>query len=170
MAERERTRTRERGATEANSYERFIRFRREFEERQETGPIVIKPSDREYENNRQGHLMYYLDPLTYKDPPLHDWYVFTHDVRTHSGKHRHQGGIVIYIIEGKGYSVVDDERVDWETGDLLLLPIKPKGVEHQHFNAEPGTPCHWVAFLYLPIMEYVAMEFTQMQIAPDFKG
>jgi hypothetical protein len=170
MAESERTRTRERGPVQENSYERFIRFRKEFDERQLNGPVVIKPSDREYENNRQGHLLYYLDPLTYKDVPLQDWYVFTHDVRTHSGKHRHQGGIVIYVIEGKGYSLVDGERVDWKTDDLLLLPIKPNGVEHQHFNAEPGTPCHWVAFLYMPIMEYVAMEFTQMVVSPDFKG
>lgn len=170
MAEQDRTRTRTRGTIEENGYERFMQFRKEFERRQLNGQIVVKPSDREYENTRQGHLLFYLDPLFYKEPPLHDWYVFTHDVRTHSGKHRHQGGIVIYVIEGKGYSIVDDERVDWETGDLLLLPIKPRGVEHQHFNAVPGAPCHWVAFLYLPIMDYVAQEFTQLQVGPDFRG
>jgi quercetin dioxygenase-like cupin family protein len=171
MAESERTRVRERGPVQENSYERFIRFRKEFDDRQLNGPVVIKSSDRQYETSRQGRILYYLDRLTYKDVPLLDWYVFTHDVRQHSGKHRHQGGLVLYIIEGTGYSIVDDERVDWETGDLLLLPIKPRGVEHQHFNAEPGKPCHWVAFKYLPIMDYVAMEFTHMGVvSSEFKG
>jgi mannose-6-phosphate isomerase-like protein (cupin superfamily) len=110
------------------------------------GPIVIKPSDREYQQTRQGRIMYYLNAQAYKDTPLHDWRVFVHDIKTHSGKHRHQGGFVIYVIEGKGYSVVDGERVDWGPGDLLLLPIKPGGVEHQHFNLEEGKPCRWIAF------------------------
>jgi len=170
MTERESTRVRERGTREMNGYEMFLQVRKEFDERQLSGPVVINESDREFQLNRQGRLLYYLDPLQHKNTPLQDWMVFTNDVRTHSGKHRHQGGLVIYVIEGKGYSVVDGERVDWETGDLLLLPIKPKGVEHQHFNTEPGKRCIWIAFCNMPVMDHVAMEFTQLENAPDFRG
>jgi hypothetical protein len=118
---------------------------------------------------RQGRILYYLDPLQFPDTPLQDWLVFINDVRTHSGKHRHQGGLVIYVIEGKGYSIVDGERKDWESGDLLLLPLKRGGVEHQHFNTEADKPCRWVAFIYLPLMDEVAMEMTQIAVSPDFK-
>ena len=135
MAEMERTRERERGAIPETPYEIFIRSRREFLERQETGQVVVKPSDREFYLTRQGRLMYHLNPEIHKNTPLQDWRVFSHDLKTQSGKHRHQGGLVIYVIIGKGYSVVDGERVDWQAGDLLLLPIKPGGVEHQHFNS-----------------------------------
>ena len=170
MSENERTRVRERGAPQLNGYELVLKQRKEWDERQRTGQVVIKPADREAQVSRQGILTYYLDPNQYKDTPLQDWHVFVNDIRTHSGKHRHQGGLVIYVIEGKGHSIVDGERVDWDAGDLLLLPIKQQGVEHQHFNADPGKPCIWIAFVYIPIMDHVAMELTQISNSPEYKG
>jgi mannose-6-phosphate isomerase-like protein (cupin superfamily) len=169
MPDVERTRTREREPVSLTAYEKLLRQRIEFDERQRMGKVVIKGSSREPQANRQGLITYYLDPIQFQDTPLQDWLVFINDVRTHSGKHRHQGGLVIYVIEGKGYSVVDGERKDWEAGDLLLLPIKLGGVEHQHFNTQPGKPCRWIAFIYLPIMDQVAMELTQIEPSPDFK-
>ena len=166
----ERIRERELEPGQKTFYDAFIASRREFDERQSKGQVVIKPSDREYQQTRQGRIMYYLNSQAYKDTPLADWRVFVHDIRTHSGKHRHQGGFVIYVIEGRGYSMVDDERVDWGPGDLLLLPIKPGGVEHQHFNLDEGKPCRWIAFCYLPVFDHVASEFTQMQTSPQYSG
>jgi gentisate 1,2-dioxygenase len=169
MAEIERTRVRERGALPENAYERVIRLRQEFLERQEVGPVVIKPAQRQWEMTRQGRLLFYLHPDVHKDTPLQDWLVFSLDIKTHSGKHRHQGGLAIYVLEGKGYTIIDGERVDWEAGDLLLLPFKPEGVEHQHFNTDPGKPCRWVAFVNLPIMDHVAMEVSQVELSPEFR-
>src|ERR1700745_3620833 len=125
MAEMERTRERERGTIVETPYEMFIRSRREFLERQEQGQVVVKPSDREFYLTRQGRLMYHLNPEIHKNTPLQDWRVFSHDLKTHSGKHRHQGGLVIYVIVGTGYSVVDGERGDWSAGVLLFRPLKP---------------------------------------------
>jgi len=169
MAEQEKTRTRERGTMETSGYEMFLRARKEFDERQQTGQIVIKPSDREYQITRQGRMFYYLNGMVFKDTPLQEWRVFTQDIKTHSGKHRHQGGFVIYVIEGTGYSVVDGERVGWEAGDLFLLPIKPNGIEHQHYNLDPTKGCRWIAFCYMPVFDHLASEFTQMELSPLLK-
>jgi hypothetical protein len=170
MAETERTRERERGPTALTPYDIFMRARQAFHERQQTGQVVIKPSDREFRMTRQGRLMYHLNPDIHKDTPLQDWRVFSHDIKTQSGRHRHQGGLVIYVITGRGYSVVDGERIDWQAGDLLLLPIKPGGVEHQHFNLQPGQDCRWIAFSYMPFFDHVASEFTQTEVSPQFKS
>ncbi len=170
MVEAERTRTREREPLEESPYELLYKNRQEFLERQEKGKIVIKQSDREWDVSRQGRLLWFLNPLKYKDTPLQDRCFFLHDIRTHSGKHVHQGGLVIFVVEGKGYSIIDGERVDWEEGDLILLPVKPGGVEHQHFNAQPGKPCKWLASIHLPIWDWVASEMTQREVAPDFTG
>ena len=52
----------------------------------------------------------------------------------------------------------------------MLLPMKPEGVEHQHFNAQPGTPAVWVAFYSIPIIEHIAAEMEQVENSPEFKG
>jgi quercetin dioxygenase-like cupin family protein len=168
MAEFERTRVREREAPVQNDYEMAIQRYSERAERNATGRIVCKLADCPQMLTRQGRLRYYLG-LSIKDTPLQDWIVFTHEIRTVSGKHRHQGGLVIYVIEGRGYSVVDGERCDWEKGDLVLLPMREKGVEHQHFNSDPEKPSVWMAFINEGIQEYVASEMTQTEVSPEYK-
>ena len=169
MAETERLRERERPPLAENPYERIMRQRKELAERNLAGPVVIRSEDRPWYQTRQGKLRYYLDPVTIKDTPLQHWRVFLHDIKTRSGKHRHQGGLVIYVLEGKGYSVVDGERWDWEKGDLVLLPMKPEGVEHQHFNLDPQKPAIWCAFINIPIQEHLASDLKQTENSPDFK-
>lgn len=51
-------------------------------------------------------------------------------------KHRHGGEAVLYCVEGKGYSVLEDERYDWSAGDATLVS---KWCWHQHFNADPDN-------------------------------
>jgi hypothetical protein len=169
MAEIERVRERERPPLQDNPYERSMRARAEFMQRNMTGPMVISLSDRQWHQARQGKLLYYLCPVSHKDTPLQHWRVFVHEIKTVSGKHRHQGGLLIYVLEGKGYSIVDEQRWDWEKGDLVLLPMKPGGVVHQHFNLEPDKgPAKWVAFINLPIHEHVASDLRQVENSPEF--
>jgi len=167
MAESERTRERERPPLKLDPYEAVLRQRKELKERNRSGPVVIRSTDRELFQARQGKLRFYLDPVSFKDTPLQNWRVFIHEIRTKSGRHRHQGGLVIYVLEGKGYSIVEGERWDWEKGDLVLLPMKPGGVEHQHFNLA-GKPSVWAAFINIPIQEYLASDLEQSEASPDF--
>jgi quercetin dioxygenase-like cupin family protein len=169
MAEIERTRERERPTLKDNPYEGILRERAALRERNAKGPIVLRAAEREYFQARQGKLRYFLEPNTYPETPLQHWRVFTHEIRTKSGKHRHQGGLVIYVLEGKGYSVVDGERWDWEKGDLVLLPLHPDEVEHQHFNLDPQKPSVWAAFIHLPTQQYLASDLEQMENSPEFK-
>lgn len=169
MAEFERTRTREREAPTQNNYEVALQRSRERAERNASGRIVCKEADCPQMLTRQGRLRYYLAHAI-EDTPLRDWIVFTHEIRTVSGKHRHQGGLIIYVISGKGYSVVNGERCDWEKGDLVLLPLHEKGVEHQHFNTDPDKPSVWMAFINENLHDYVASEMTQTEISPEYKA
>jgi quercetin dioxygenase-like cupin family protein len=168
LAELDRTRQRERERPALNPYEVQIELDKDFAERQMTGRVLVKAADCPQELTRQGRLRFYLDP-TIKDTPLQHWAVFTHEIRTRSGRHRHQGGLVIYVIDGRGYSVVDGERVEWEKGDLVLLPMRENGVEHQHFNSDPTRPAVWMAFIHMPLREYVASEMTQTEVSPEFR-
>ncbi len=124
--------------------------------------------------SRQALVKHYMWPSRYSgltpETVLDDWNIFVQDIKVHSGKHRHQGGLVIYIIEGEGWSEVDGERHDWEAGDLLLLPLKPGGVEHKHYNRYDDKPAKWIAFISGALFEWGASEMVQLENHPDFKA
>ena len=172
MAEIERVRERERPPLKDNPYERVMAQRKALAERNLTGPVVIDCTQQEWFQARQGKLKFFLDPVSFKNTPLQQWRVFIHDIKTKSGKHRHQGGLVIYVLEGKGYSIVEGERKDWEKGDLVLLPMKPGGVEQQHFNTDPNSPAKFVA-VEPNWLEGVSVDrgcgFEQLEDAPEYR-
>jgi len=169
MAAFERTRVRERDPAVGNTYENNMRVQLAFRERSLTGKIVLKGSERPLEQSRQGFLQFFNSRESITDSALKDWTVFLHDIRRHSGKHRHQGGLAIFVLEGEGYTVVNGERIDWEAGDLILLPILPGGCEHQHFNRYPDRPCKWIAFIYMPLQDETGFYLEQQEDAPEFR-
>jgi quercetin dioxygenase-like cupin family protein len=46
--------------------------------------------------------------------------------------HGHQNEAAFYILEGRGYEIHDDQRYDWEQGDLVIVHTDSV---HRHFNA-----------------------------------
>jgi hypothetical protein len=135
------------------------------------GQVVIKGKDVGWEQGRQGLLKYYLHPLKqWEACGTPDWSVFIHRITKHSGKHRHQGGLGIFVLEGRGYTVVDGTRYDWEGGDLILLPVKPEGCEHQHFNLDPDKPSEWMAFIFAPFNAAMGNDLEQKSESPDWSG
>ncbi|MPZ92893.1 MAG: cupin domain-containing protein [Actinobacteria bacterium] len=169
MVERVQTRPREAADEAGEKYTALMRDRSDFVERQRTAPLVVKaPKKDEYELCPQGLIGWYLHPQVFTDRCLDEWYVFIHDIRGVSGRHRHQGGLVLFIIEGQGYSTMNGVRYDWKEGDLVLMPLLPEQVEHQHFNLRPDRPSKWMAFIHLPTFNNVGSELTQKAIDPEW--
>ncbi|HBA39376.1 MAG: hypothetical protein A2W10_05745 [Deltaproteobacteria bacterium RBG_16_55_12] len=134
----------------------------------ESGLVVIKGRETPWYQNRQGRVRYYLLPPYKADTALQTMAVFEQIIHRHSGMHRHQGGLAIYVLEGEGYTIVDGERFDWTAGDLLLLPIKPGGVAHQHFNRHSSRPARWLAFIPMAFQECLSSEVVQLETSPDW--
>ena len=169
MTEREAMREREAEAKGVNLYEEIFKVREEEDERIANARVVIKGNEIPWEHGRQAILRWYTHPRI-KDTALTTMWMFVHDIRSHSGRHRHQGGLALFVLEGKGYTTVDGVRHDWEKGDLILLPIKEDGVEHQHFNLDPDKPSRWLALAPLPLWDQLGWELTQVDTHPDWKG
>ncbi|MDP2731079.1 MAG: cupin domain-containing protein [Dehalococcoidales bacterium] len=132
------------------------------------GKVIVKGKDIDFEQNRQGIIKYLLHRKDWDNVGTPGWHIFIHRILKHSGKHVHQGGLAIFVIGGKGYTVVDGQRYDWEDGDLILLPVKPGGVEHQHFNDDPANPAEWMAFIYHYMLDPINMGITQKAEHPDW--
>lgn len=153
---------------EETAYDKQRRYDNEKLHRKASGKVIVKGKEIPWEQGRQGLIRFYVWDDNWNQMGTPYWRLFINNVKTHSGKHVHQGGLVIYVLEGKGYSTVDGVRYDWEEGDLIVLPIKPDGVEHQHFNLRPGQGCYWLAFIYMPMQEQAGVEFTQVEDHPDW--
>ncbi|MBM2812679.1 MAG: hypothetical protein HW416_3438 [Chloroflexi bacterium] len=150
-------------------YDLNIEYFRSLRERAQNGKVLIRGDELPWEQNRNSRSKFYFHRQK-PDTALMNVTMFVQDIQTHSGEHRHQGGVVIYVLEGEGWTTVDGVEHHWKQGDLLLLPIKPDGVSHQHFNANPEKPAKWLAFLFDPFREYLAEELVQVTPHPDWHG
>jgi hypothetical protein len=110
--------------------------RRDEERRRRTSPtLVIREEEALLEDNPQGRIRWYLHPEL--PEACFDTTVFyRYEIPPHSatGKQLVQGNLVSFVVSGHGYSVVNDVRLEWESGDVIGLPPLKEGVVFQHFN------------------------------------
>lgn len=75
-----------------------------------------------------------------------------------SGTHRHRNEAIIYIVKGRGYTLVEDERVDWEAGDILCIPVM---AWHTNVNLDPNEPALFLATINRPLMEAMDLFYIE---------
>lgn len=167
MVEREAIREKE-AEIGSDSYEDALKRYRERKEKATKGVKLIKGKEIAFKVVRQGILRHYHTE-SHQGHALETMRMFVHEIRTHSGRHVHQGGFNLFVLKGAGYTTVDGVRFDWAEGDLILLPFKKGGVEHQHFNSN-SKPSRWLAFSSIPMGEMVGMFMEQKENFQGFKG
>lgn len=79
--------------------------------------------------------------------------------RGNTTRHRHTTEAYIYIVRGRGYSIVNyegepEQRVDWEEGTLFSPPV---WAWHQHFNTNPEEPARYLAVQDTGIKRHLRM-------------
>ena len=175
MGEREAMREREAEPLSSDLYDEHWERLSRWKEIRETGKVVVKGSQIPFQQGRQAVGKFLLHPML-KDraieivpgPLLR---MAVQEFRTQSGRHIHQGNLALFILQGKGYTVVDGERYDWEEGDLVLLPMKPGGVEHQHFSTDPDKPSRWLSIIpQLLVWDICGYILEQKEEHPNWKG
>jgi gentisate 1,2-dioxygenase len=165
--ERERVKGLE--AIQDSVYEQTVRYYQKGIERQKTGKLLIRGDEREFQASRQGFVKFYLSPLL-DDTAVSSWAVFEQLIKRQSGRHNHQGGIVIYVVEGEGATEVNGNLLEWKAGDLLLLPIMPGGCSHQHWNKDTTKGCRWIALRDMMMAPFIANSIDQLSDTPDLRG
>src|SRR6478735_3403236 len=103
MAERLRVREREPGVPEAAGYWVSVEHSAKLLERGLKGKVVVHADDRQLELGPMGNTYRYIYEGLHDDTALGDWWVFANNIRIHSGSHRHQGGLIIFVVEGTGH-------------------------------------------------------------------
>jgi len=67
-----------------------------------------------------------------------------------SNRHRHTYETILYIIEGQGYSLIEDLRVEWEAGDAVYIPV---WAWHHHVNLNQDKHAKYLACENAPMLQ-----------------
>jgi hypothetical protein len=136
-------------------------------------PPVIKGKELPQEVNQQGLMKWYMHPAI-KDTVLSTFMFFEQEIPpgSRSGRVRCQGGQVMIILEGSGYTLLDGVKHPWEGGDVLNLPIRGPGIVIQHFNTDKDKPAKFIAvepnwFACTTVDR--SSGFEQLENAPEFQ-
>lgn len=78
-------------------------------------------------------------------------YVHQMPPASHTETHKH-GEAIVYVLSGRGYSLVEGQRYEWRAGDCIF--VKP-GQWHQHFNTDPERVSQHIAMYIQPLKEHV---------------
>ena len=133
---------------------------------------VVRLSELPLENNRHGLMRWYLHPAI-KDTCLSVLLFFQQEIPpgSRSGRLKFQGGQVMMITEGRGYTTIDGVKHPWKAGDVLNLPLRADGIIVQHFNSDPDRPAKFVA-AEPNWLECVTVDrgcgFEQLEDAPEY--
>ncbi len=89
----------------------------------------------------------------------------------HNKRHRHINEAIIYILSGRGHSIIQKEgepevRIDWEEGAMFSPPL---WAWHQHFNADPQRPARYLAVTNAPLMITLGL-FRKEQAVDESRG
>jgi gentisate 1,2-dioxygenase len=154
--------------------EELFKQRDQWREGMKNAMSLVKGQKLDWEINRQGKMKWYLHPAM-KDRAIRSLVVFMQEIPpgSRSGKQKHQGGLVHYILEGKGYTVINGVKHDWEAGDVVVLPIFPDGLQYQHFNADPENRALFIAAepnLFDALGVDMGSGFEQLESCPDYRA
>lgn len=157
-----------------NLLEVLFQVRDEWRQRVSNAITVVKGRKLSWEFNRQGKMKWYLHPAL-TDRAIRSLVIFMQEIPplSRTGKQRHQGGLVHYILEGRGHTILNGEKHEWEAGDFVVLPTLPDGVEYQHFNTDPDKPVLFIAAqanLFDALGVDMGSGFEQLEDAPEYQA
>ena len=157
-----------------NLWADILKMRDEQRENLKGAIQIVRREDLPLESNEQGLMRWYMHPAI-KDICLHTMIFFEQEIPPagRSGRVKFQGGQVIFVVEGRGYTTLDGVKHAWEAGDVLNIPLRKHGVVMQHFNADGETPARFVVTepnLFAATSVDRGCGFEQLETSPDFKG
>jgi hypothetical protein len=158
---------------EVNHWDHLLTIRDRQREQYRDGIQIIKESELPLEVSRQGLMRWYLHPAI-KDTCLSVLMFFQQEIPpgSRSGRLKFQGGQVMMITEGRGYTVIDGVKHPWKAGDVVNLPLRANGIIVQHFNTDQQQPAKFVA-AEPNWVEGVSVDrgcgFEQLEDAPEYR-
>ena len=68
--------------------------------------------------------------------------------------HRRTNSTIYHVVQGQGYSVVHDQKMDWEPKDVFCVP---GWTYHEHVNASQTEPAVLFSFTDTPVLKSLSL-------------
>lgn len=72
-------------------------------------------------------------------------------------KHRHNYETILYVIRGRGYTMVENQKVPWQAGDAVYIPV---WAWHNHVNLSP-EPAEYLACENAPLLQNLGIALRE---------
>lgn len=72
----------------------------------------------------------------------------------HTKAHRHTGSFLYQVAKGKGYSIINGQRFDWQERDIFCVP---SWMFHEHANASQTDDACLFCFNDMPVMNSLGL-------------
>ena len=134
---------------------------RQADTRKYKGKLILKKKDIHWHVSPQGRNAAVVDATSGLEAKTFGMVLTEISAGAQSGLHRHTFEAVADVLEGEGYDLIGDGRVDWEAGDFFYMP---PNVNHRHVNKDPHKPARllhveaWPLMIYLSVLEMVQHE------------
>jgi hypothetical protein len=158
---------------EKNFWDELLALRDRQRAERKNGMQVLKRRDLPLETNRQGLMRWYMHPEI-TDTVLSTYMCFEQEIPpgSRSGRLKFQGGQVIYVIAGRGFTLLDGVKHPWSAGDVINLPLRRGGIVVQHVNDDPEQPARFIAVepnLFGCTSVDRGSGFEQLDDAPEYR-
>ncbi|MBI4522335.1 MAG: hypothetical protein HY695_00840 [Deltaproteobacteria bacterium] len=118
-----------------NLFDELMEIRDQQRKQAKNKRVVVRGKSLPLELNPLGTMRWYMHPRI--DDTSHKamiLYVQEIPPGSKGALYKTQGGMVIHVWKGRGYSMIDGVSYSWEAGDVVQIPIRTPGVTVQHFN------------------------------------
>ena len=121
-----------------NLFHELMEIRDQQRKQAKSKRVVVRGKSLPLELNPLGTMRWYMHPRI-DDTSHKAMILYVQDIPPGSkgGLFKTQGGMVIHVWKGRGYSMIDGVSYSWEAGDVVQIPIRTPGVTVQHFNDHP---------------------------------
>jgi gentisate 1,2-dioxygenase len=107
-----------------------------------------------------GIIMQYVNPATGGPVmPTLGAYIQLLRPAQHTAAHRHTGSVVYNVAKGRGFSIIDGQRLDWQERDIFVVP---SWSVHEHVNLSTGDDAVLFSFSDLPVMHALGLYREQV--------
>ncbi|POF34504.1 cupin domain-containing protein [Roseibium marinum] len=120
-------------------------------------PRVRKASEIKFVDGPQAYSRHYVEP---KDGITQLFHIHLEEYGPggKSQKHGHVNEAAFYILDGEGYEIHDEQRYDWQAGDIAIVH---NNCVHQHFNASDTKPARALVLKTKPMFVFMNMLFQK---------